>query len=70
MLYKRLLEKMKTQEMPLLFRDSKYLTVYTKTRPGKIMTDCVQCQHVLQDAEFVMPDPEFMWVHYEVQHDW
>ncbi|KAI9689894.1 MAG: hypothetical protein M1822_009776 [Bathelium mastoideum] len=53
------------EEVPLLFRDP----TYSRTRPAKIMTDCVPWQDVIQDGGFVMPDPDFVWVHYEVRED-
>ena len=51
------------EEMPALFRDG----TYSKTRPGKIMTDCTEGKSALQEGGFMMPDPEHVWVHYQVE---
>ena len=53
------------EAMPSLFEDP----IYSKTRPSKIMTDCVGWSDAIQDGGFVMPDPEFVWVHYEVHEN-
>ena len=53
------------EEVPGLFTDP----TYGKTRPAKIMTDCTEwTSGVLQEGGWVMPDPEHVWVHYDV-HD-
>ena len=53
------------EELPPLFTDP----TYQKTRPAKLMTDCTEWISPLQEGGFLMPDPEHMWVHYEVRHD-
>lgn len=54
------------ESSPTLFaKDS----IYAKTRPGKLMTDCAEWLDVIQDGGFAMPDPEFVWVHYEFGDD-
>ena len=51
------------EELPSLFTNP----TYAKTRPGKIMTDCTDWNSsLLQEAGWVMPDPEHVWVHYHV----
>ncbi|KAL2044068.1 hypothetical protein ABVK25_012498 [Lepraria finkii] len=55
----------KDEDTPLLFTD----LTYSKTRPAKLMTDCVQWQDVLQEGGFFMQDLEHVWVHYEVRDD-
>ncbi|KAL8722144.1 MAG: hypothetical protein Q9181_007555 [Wetmoreana brouardii] len=51
------------EELPPLF-DAE--SAYAKTRPGKLITDCTEWLSKIQDAGFAMPDPEFVWVHYEI----
>lgn len=53
------------EEMPILFSDS----TYSKTRPGKIMTDCTEGRSALQEGGFMMPDSEHVWVHYKVEEN-
>ena len=53
------------EELPLLFSDP----TYANTRPRKIMTSSVPWQDSLQEAGFVLPDPENLWVQYEVDND-
>lgn len=53
------------EEVPSLFQDP----TYNKTRPGKIMTDCVDWEDAISEGGYVMPDPEHVWVHYEVDDD-
>ena len=50
------------EEMPALFKDG----IYAKTRPAKLMTDCAEWRDGIQDGGFAMPDPEHVWVHYEI----
>ncbi|KAL8787994.1 MAG: hypothetical protein Q9213_001886 [Squamulea squamosa] len=54
------------EEIPEMFRDE----MYAKTRPGKIMTDCVPFARAITEGGFVMPDVEHVWVHYEVEEEW
>ncbi|KAL8766387.1 MAG: hypothetical protein Q9209_006821 [Squamulea sp. 1 TL-2023] len=54
------------EEIPEMFRDE----MYARTRPGKIMTDCVPFAGAITEAGFVMPDVEHVWVHYEVDEEW
>lgn len=51
------------QQIPALFDKA---SVYKKTRPGKLMTDCAEWLDGIQDGGFAMPDPEHVWVHYEI----
>ncbi len=53
------------EELPLLFLDP----TYANTRPRKIMTSSVPWQDSLQEAGFALPDPESLWVQYEVDND-
>lgn len=53
------------EELPALFRDP----IYRKTRPGKIMTDCVDWEDAISEGGYVMEDPEHVWVHYEVDDE-
>ena len=53
------------EEVPSLFKD----TMYSKTRPGKIMTDCVDWEDAISEGGYVMPDPEHVWVHYQVDEE-
>ena len=53
------------EEEPMLFKDP----IYAQTRPAKIMTDCVAWEGAISEGGFVMPDPEHVWVHYEVDED-
>ena len=53
------------EEVPLLFRDP----TYAKTRPTKLMTDCVEMPDSISEAMYAMPDPEHVFVHYEVDSD-
>ncbi|KAL9582994.1 MAG: hypothetical protein Q9212_002975 [Teloschistes hypoglaucus] len=39
---------------------------YARTRPGKIMTDCTPFDGAIMEGGFVMPDPDHIWIHYEV----
>jgi len=41
-------------------------SIYAKTRPGKLLTDCAEWVGGIQDGGFAMPDPEFVRVHYEI----
>lgn len=43
--------------------------IYHRIRPGKLMTDCAEWFGEIQDGGMAMPDPEFVWVHYEIQKD-
>jgi hypothetical protein len=44
--------------------------VYARTRPSKIMTDCTEWTNgVFLEGGWVMPDPEHVWVHYDVRED-
>jgi hypothetical protein len=54
----------KDEKLPTLFEKG---GMYSKTRPGKLMTDSVQSS-LNREAGWVMPDPEHVLVHYEV-HD-
>ena len=54
-----------SEELPLLFSDP----TYANTRPGKIMTSCVPWRDSLQEAGFLLPDPEALYVHYEVNDE-
>ena len=53
------------EDLPLLFSDP----TYANTRPRKIMTSSVPWQDSLQEAGFVLPDPENLWIQYEVDND-
>lgn len=54
------------EELPSLFTNP----TYSKTRPAKIMTDCMEWTNsLLQEGGWVMPDPEHVWVHYEVANE-
>ncbi|KAF4637761.1 hypothetical protein G7Y89_g319 [Cudoniella acicularis] len=53
------------EKLPRLFDSD---GMYHKTRPAKIMTDCVEVDSsFVTEAGFMMPDPDFIWVHYEVE---
>ena len=48
---------------PSIFADD----IYARTRPGKIMTDCTDWVTTsFVEAGWVMPDPEHVWIHYEI----
>ena len=53
------------EEIPQLFRDH----IYAKTRPAKIMTDCVDWEGAISEGAYAMSDPEHVWVHYEVDDE-
>ena len=53
------------EEVPSLFKDP----VYSKTRPGKIITDCVDWEDAISEGGYAMPDPEHVWVHYQVDEE-
>ena len=53
------------EEVPSLFKDP----MYSKTRPGKIMTDCVDWEDAISEGGYAMPDPEHVWVHYQVDEE-
>ena len=54
------------EEQPSLFTNP----TYAKTRPSKIMTDCTEWTNsLLQEGGWVMPDPEHVWVHYDVDDE-
>lgn len=53
------------EELPALFSDP----TYSRTRPGKIMTDCVDWEDAISEGGYVMPDPEHVWVHYQVDEE-
>ena len=53
------------EEVPSLFKDP----MYSRTRPGKIMTDCVDWEDAISEGGYVMPDPEHVWVHYQVDEE-
>ena len=54
------------EEQPALFANS----IYAKTRPSKIMTDCTEWTNsMLQQGGWVMPDPEHVWIHYDVDDE-
>ena len=53
------------EEVPSLFKDP----IYSKTRPGKIMTDCVDWEDAISEGGYAMPDPEHVWVHYQVDEE-
>ena len=53
------------EPVPCLFSDP----TYANTRPKKIMTSSVPWQDSLQEAGFLLPDPENLWVQYEVLDD-
>lgn len=50
------------EPVPALFSDP----IYARTRPAKLMTDCAQWLDAIQEGGFAMPDPEHVWVHYEI----
>lgn len=51
------------EKLPSLFTHP----TYSRTRPSKIMTDStIWSGTIIQEACWVMPDPEHVWVHYEV----
>lgn len=58
------------EQMPKLFEKD---GMYWKTRPGKIMTDCVEAHvdeamgMVVHEGGYLMPDPENAFVHFEVE---
>ncbi|KAL9095179.1 MAG: hypothetical protein Q9165_002435 [Trypethelium subeluteriae] len=55
--------RMEGETEPCLFTDP----VYSRTRPAKIMTDCTEwTNETFLEGGWVMPDPEHVWVHYEV----
>ncbi|KAF2464811.1 uncharacterized protein BDR25DRAFT_380712 [Lindgomyces ingoldianus] len=59
------LQEMRKGEEPALelFIDP----TYQRTRPAKLMTDCTDWTNGLfQEGGWVMPDPEHVWIHYEV----
>ncbi|KAL8717594.1 MAG: hypothetical protein Q9225_005174 [Loekoesia sp. 1 TL-2023] len=48
-------------------------SVYRRTRPAKIMTDCTNWENAITEGGYPMPDPEHLWIHYEVldaSDDW
>ena len=51
------------EQTPALFSSD---SAYAKTRPSKLMTDCAEWLDGIQDGGFAMPDPEHVWVHYEI----
>ena len=53
------------EDMPALFTDP----TYSRTQPGKIMTDCTESEDALQEGGFMMPDWEHVWVRCQVQED-
>lgn len=54
------------EDLPNIFTDP----TYAKTRPAKIMTDCTEwANDVMQEGGWVMPDPEHVWIHYDVQDE-
>lgn len=54
------------EELPTLFTNP----IYARTRPAKIMTDCTEWTNsLLQEGGWVMPDPEHVWVHYDVDDE-
>ena len=53
------------EQMPALFTDP----THQRTRPARLMTDCTEWLSPLQEGGFMMPDPEHVWVHYEVEND-
>jgi hypothetical protein len=54
------------ETVPEIFSDP----TYPRTRPAKLMTDCVDWNSSpVAEGGWVMPDPEHVWVHYEVLND-
>ena len=54
------------EDLPTLFSDP----TYGRTRPAKLMTDCSEwVKSVIQEGGWVMPDPEHVWVHYDIFDD-
>ena len=54
------------EEMPAIFRDP----IYEYTRPRKkMMVSSVPWHDVLQEAGTWAPDPENLWIHYEVEEE-
>ena len=51
------------EALPALLMDP----LLARTRPVKLMTDCAEWLKDIQDGGMAMPDPEFVWVHYEIQ---
>jgi Choline/Carnitine o-acyltransferase len=59
-------EVRKEESKPGVFADG----VYAWTRPSKIMTDCTEWTNgVFLEGGWVMPNPEHVWVHYDVRED-
>lgn len=54
-----------SESLPALFTDPSYANV----QPAKLRTDCAKLGHLVQEAGIVMPDPEGVWVHYEVEEE-
>jgi hypothetical protein len=54
------------ETLPEIFSDP----TYPRTRPAKLMTDCVDWNSgLVAEGGWVMSDPEHVWVHYEVLND-
>ena len=59
-------EVLRTEEgevLPALMTDP----IFTRIKPTKLMTDCAEWLGDIQDGGMTMPDPEFVWVHYEIR---
>ncbi|KAM0158453.1 hypothetical protein ACHAPG_004132 [Botrytis cinerea] len=50
------------EESPALFN----LPLYSRIRPGKLMTDNANRREVIREMAFTMPDPENVLLHYEL----